>query len=222
MPRKYRIVMPGRPHHVVQRGNRRQQVFFSPQDKEIYLSLLKEAAIKNNVKIWAYCLMDNHVHFILVPEMESSLAKSVAETNRRYTCIINKRNHWRGYLWQGRFLSSVMDDCYLMRALRYVENNPVRSRLVKSAWDYPWSSAKAHVFGKYDPVLDDFPEKGLITDWKDFLTQSELEPVLKDIRQRNLACLPLAEKDYIQKLSVDLGIDFSLLNPRPNGRPRKN
>jgi putative transposase len=221
MPRKYRIVMAGRPHHVVQRGNRRQQVFFSPQDKEVYLKFLKEAAIKNHVKIWAYCLMDNHVHLILVPETQPSLAKAVAEANRRFTCIINKRNEWRGYLWQGRFLSSVMDDCYLIKALHYVENNPVRAGIVKNPWDYTWSSAKAHVLGGRDPVLDDFPDNGLIADWKSFLMQPDLENVLQDIRQRNLACLPLAEKDFIQKLSVDFGIDFAILNPRPNGRPGK-
>ena len=213
--------MAGRPHHVVQRGNRRQQVFFYPQDKEVYLKFLKEAAIKHHVKIWAYCLMDNHVHLILVPETQVSLARAVAEVNRRFTCIINKRNKWRGYLWQGRFLSSVMDDCYLIRALRYVENNRVRAGIVKSPWDYAWSSAKAHVFGGWDPVLDAFPDNGLIADWKNFLMQPDLENVLQDIRRRNLACLPLAEKDFIQQLSKDFGIDFAILNPRPNGRPRK-
>ncbi|MFH0753836.1 MAG: transposase [Candidatus Omnitrophota bacterium] len=222
MPRKYRIVIAGKPHHVTQRGNRRQPVFFSSYDKGIYLKLLKEATVKNQVKIWAYCLMDNHVHLILVPEVEASLAKAVAEVNRRFTCIINKRNKWRGYLWQGRFLSSVMDDCYLIRAMHYVENNPVRAGIVKRAWEYPWSSASTHVFGSQDSILDVFPYERLIGDWRQFLMQTELEGILLDIRQRSRGCLPLGENEFIQKLSIDLGIDFALLNPRPNGRPKKN
>ena len=145
MPRHYRIVVPGRPHHVMQRGNRRQKVFFYPGDKDVYLRLLKEQTDKHEVQIWAYCLMENHVHVIMVPSSPEGLARSVAETNRRFTCMINDRYSWRGYLWQGRFLSSVMDDTYLLRALRYVENNPVRARIVKRAEDHPWSSARAHV-----------------------------------------------------------------------------
>ena len=153
MPRKHRIVVPEKPHHVIQRGNRRQQVFFYPGDKILYLKLLKEQVDKHNVEVWAYCLMDNHVHMILVPKTKEGLAKAVAETNRRFTCQINARYGWRGYLWQGRFISFVMDEIYLVRTLRYVENNPVRAGMVERAWDYLWSSARHHVKGVEDAVL---------------------------------------------------------------------
>src|SRR5580698_4015778 len=131
MPRKYRIVVPDQPHHVIQRGNRRQQVFFYPGDKILYLKLLKEQAAKHCVEVWAYCLMDNHVHLVLFPKTQEGLAKAVAETNRQFTRCINARYDWRGYLWQGRFLSFVMDEAYLLRTLRYVENNPVRAGIVE-------------------------------------------------------------------------------------------
>ena len=105
MSRIARVVNAGFPHHVIQRGNRRQDVFFSAADKEEYISLMKEQSKKHDLKIWAYCLMDNHVHLIVVPEVREGLAKAVGEAHRRYTRMVNFREHWRGYLWQGRFSS---------------------------------------------------------------------------------------------------------------------
>ncbi len=221
MARKYRIIVPERPHHVIQRGNRRQQVFFFSHDKKTYLSLLKEQTEKYNVKVFAYCLMDNHVHLILMPYDKGSLSKAVAETNRRFSCMINNRYQWRGYLWQGRFLSSVIDEIYFLRVLHYVENNPVRAKIVKNAWQYPWSSAMAHITKEKNPILCDFPESEIIKDWKSFLTQPIPENILHDIRQRNQRSLPIAEKPFIEKLAKEYNIDPNALSPRPSGRPLK-
>lgn len=221
MPRKFRIVIAGHPHHVVQRGNRRQVVFFSSEDKKEYLRLLKEQVRRQEVLVWAYCLMDNHVHLILVPNKEEALAKAVAETNRRFTCIINRRNEWRGYLWQGRFLSSVMDDVYLLRALHYVENNPVRAGMVKKAWEYPWSSARAHVLGHVDDLLSDIPSDKRIRDWKEFLVCPAGERELDEVRKNSRAGLPLGEKFFVERLAKRLGLETAALYPRSGGRPRK-
>ncbi len=221
MPRKYRIVVPERPHHVIQRGNRRQQVFFYPGDKILYLKLLKEQVDKHNVEIWAYCLMDNHVHLILVPKTREGLAKAVAETNRRFTCQINARYGWRGYLWQGRFISFVMDEIYLMRALHYVENNPVRARIVEKAWEYPWSSARHHVNVEVNPLVTYCPAVSVIEDWKEYLMKPELEDVLNEIRKRNLNGLPLGEEGFLQSLASKFEVKMEDLKPRSNGRPRK-
>jgi putative transposase len=110
MARVARIVGPGMPHHVTQRGNRRQQTFFSDDDYRAYLLLLKEWCGHRGNRIWAYCLMPNHAHLIVVPKMEDGLCRGIGEAHRRYTRRINFREGWRGHLWQGRFASYVMDE----------------------------------------------------------------------------------------------------------------
>ena len=221
MPRKSRIVVPQKPHHVIQRGNRRQQVFFYPGDKILYLKLLKEQAVKHNVEVWAYCLMDNHVHLVLVPETKDGLAKAVAETNRRFTCKINERYGWRGYLWQGRFISFVMDENYLLRTLRYVENNPVRAGMVEKAWDYLWSSARHHVNGVEDPLLTYCHATSIAGGWKGYLIKPEEEGALNEIRKGNVSGLPLGEDSFIESVASDLNMKVENLKPKPNGRPKK-
>jgi len=221
MPRKQRIVIPEQPHHVIQRGNRRQQVFFYPGDKILYLKLLKEQSEKHNVAIWAYCLMDNHVHLVLVPKTQEGLAKTVAETNRRFTRYINARYDWRGYLWQGRFISFVMDDAYLLQTLHYVENNPVKAGIVKNAWDYLWSSARSHVNGTQDPLLSHCPVISTMEDWKEYLIKPQTEGILEEIRKRNLTGLPLGDNRFLELLAAKFDINVDDLKPKPNGRPRK-
>jgi putative transposase len=222
MPRRQRIVVPEQPHHVIQRGNRRQKVFFYPGDKILYLKLLKEQVDKYNVEVWAYCLLDNHVHLVLVPKTQEGLAKAVAETNRRFTCKINARYDWRGYLWQGRFISFVMDENYLVNTLRYVENNPVRAGIVENAWDYLWSSARNHVKGTIDPLLSYCPATTLIGDWKEYLIKSENEGILDEIRKRNLNGLPLGEDHFLEALAEKIAIKVDDLKPKANGRPKKS
>src|SRR5208337_2974495 len=136
-----RVVIPGVPHHLTQRGNRRQKVFFGQDDYEAYLELLREWCAERGVEVWAYCLMPNHVHLIVVPQSEEGLRRAIGEAHRRYTRRVNFREDWRGHLWQGRFASFPVDEEHLIAAARYVERNPVRARLARRAWDYRWSSA---------------------------------------------------------------------------------
>lgn len=133
MARMARLVVPGYPHHVTQRGNRRQKTFFSIDDYASYIKLLAAAKSKAGVEVWAYCLMPNHVHLVVVPKTESSLAALFSDAHRRYTRRINAREGWKGHLWQERFHSSVMDENYLLSTVRYVELNPVRARLCDQA-----------------------------------------------------------------------------------------
>ena len=133
MARLARLVIPGLPHHVTQRGNRRQQTFFNDGDYVAYLELMAEWCREEGVEIWSYCLMPNHVHLIAVPKTEDGLRRAIGEAHRRYTRRINFREKWRGYLWQGRFASFIMDEPYLLAAARYVELNPVRAKLVDRA-----------------------------------------------------------------------------------------
>jgi putative transposase len=169
MPRLARIVFPGMPHHVTQRGNRRGPVFFEDGDQLRYLGFLSQAAKSCETEIWAYCLMPNHVHLIAVPKDKDGLRALFAEAHRRYTRFINWRHGWTGHLWQGRFGSVAMDENHLASALRYVALNPVRARLVANPEDWQFSSVHAHLSGQSDgvvqvqPVLSRFPDfRGLI------------------------------------------------------------
>src|SRR4030042_452313 len=103
MPRIARVVIPGCPHHIVQRGNRRQRVFFNDDDRIYYLQLLRKYGDLEGIKFWAYCLMENHVHLIAVPSHHQSLFKGLGMAHWKYTLKVNLREDWRGYLWQGRF-----------------------------------------------------------------------------------------------------------------------
>ena len=160
----------GFPHHITQRGNRRQQTFFSEEDYREYMSLMSEWCNRCNVEIWAYCLMPNHTHLIAVPASEESLRKAIGEAHRRYTRHINFLKGWRGYLWQGRFASYPMDESYLLAAARYIEFNPVRAGLVEKPGDYLWSSASAHLSGKDNKLVKVSPLLDIAGSWKDFLS----------------------------------------------------
>ena len=159
MARRARVVIPGTPHHVTQRGNRRQQTFFCDADYLAYLHLAAEAFQEAGVEVWAYCLMPNHVHLIAVPPRPEALAEAVGATHLRYTRQVNRREAWTGYLWQGRFASLPMDEDYLLTCARYVGLNPVRAGLCARAVDWPWSSVRAHLEGRSDLLLTAQPLK---------------------------------------------------------------
>ena len=165
MGRQARIVIPGCPHHIIHRGNRKQDVFIDENDNSIYLKYLHENAVKYGIKIWAYCLMKNHIHLIAVPDYENSFAKGLCETHKRYAWYINNREGWVGHLWQGRFMSFPLNERHLYAAVRYVENNPVRAGIVRNAEDYMWSSALTHVTGIHNTLLSDCYLLRVIDDW---------------------------------------------------------
>lgn len=147
MARLSRIVIPDVAHHVTQRGNRRLPVFFSDADRTAYIDLLAQGCAAAGVDCLGWCLMDNHVHLILVPRHADGLRAALGEAHRRYTRRINFREGWRGYLFQGRFASYPMDDAHLVAAIRYVENNPVAAGMVQEAAHWRWSSARSHHAG---------------------------------------------------------------------------
>jgi len=157
MPRSARVVIPKAPHHVIQRGNRRQLTFFDADDYRAYLEIAAEAFAAAKVEVWAYCLMPNHVHLIATPADELGLAKAVGAAHQRYTWRVNQKQGWTGCLWQSRFGSFAMDDRYMRLCARYIGLNPVRAGLVKRAIDWPWSSVTAHLTGRLDPLLSPAP-----------------------------------------------------------------
>ncbi len=205
MPRIGRVVIPDIPHHIIQRGNRSQRVFFGEADKAFYAKLLKGHGEKAGLSFLAYCLMDNHVHLIVVPKTEASLAEGLGEAHRKYTTIVNFREDWRGYLWQGRFSSFAMDEIHFYRAVRYVERNPVRAGIVARAEDYPWSSARAHVLAQPDPLLSDISPFLRVDDWAGYLRDSDDEAFLDRIRKCSRTGRPLGEESFLVALEQRTG-----------------
>jgi len=219
MARLARVVVPGYPHHVTQRGNRRLPTFFSDDDYEAYLALMAEQCAACGVAIWAWCLMPNHVHLIAVPKTAEALARAVGEAHRRYTRRINFREGWRGYLWQGRFGSFVMQRRHALAAVRYVERNPVRAGLVRRAWAWPWSSARAHVQGRGDALIaPGGPLAAEVTDWRAYLAAEEDEATLERLRRHGRTGRPLGPVSFLRRLERRL--DRRLVPGTP-GRPRK-
>ncbi len=220
MARLPRIVIPGYPHHVTQRGNRRNRVFFDEGDYALYLDLLSEAAHKAETEIWCYCLMPNHVHLIAVPSDKDGLRETSADAHRRYTGYINARLRVTGHLWQGRFGSVVMDEAHLFHAVRYVSLNPVRAKLVPQAQDWQWSSVAAHLSGKDDklvkvaPILERYGEFGA------FLGQTtEDSTAFKSLRQSETTGRPLGGEEWMEKLEKLTG---RAMKPQKRGPKKKD
>src|SRR5277367_5266883 len=159
MARLPRVAIPDLPHHVTQRGNARQPVFAHDSDRATYLQLLRQYCELYQVALLGYCLMSNHVHLIAVPRTTTALADALRHTHGRYAAYWNARLASSGHVWQGRFYSCPLDELHLEEALRYVELNPVRARMVANPVQWKWSSAAAH--------CADVPNAGLdMTRWQ--------------------------------------------------------
>jgi putative transposase len=221
MSRIARVVVTDVPHHVTQRGNYQQTVFSESKDRELYLRWIEEYSDRCELKIWAYCLMDNHVHFIVVPKRPDSMARTFNQAHMRYSQYFNWKMGKKGHLWQGRFYSCPLDEGHLYAAVRYVENNPVRAGFVERAEDYPWSSARNHMRtqGVSSPVLsEDLSLLEEITDWQRYLAAPDEAPMIERIRKCTLTGRPAGSDSFTRKIERLLG--RSLVS-EPVGRPRK-
>ncbi len=220
MARIARVVAPNIPHHITQRGNRRQQVFFKDQDYQTYLELIARFCGRNGVEVWAYCLMPNHVHLIAVPERADSLRKAIGEAHRRYTRYINFRERWRGHLWQERFASFPMDENHLLAAARYVELNPVRAKLVRRPGQYTWSSASAHLRGQDDILVKTGPLLEIGGDWQTFLSGGISENKAEKLRTHERTGRPLGDDSFVLSLEALLGRTLRRKKPGPKKKAK--
>jgi len=214
MTRISRVIAPGTPHHITQRGNRRQPTFFSDDDYTAYLDLMAEWCEKYHVEVWAWCLMPNHVHLIAVPESEEGLARAMGEAHRRYTRYINFREQWRGHLWQERFASFPMDETYLLATARYIEMNPVAAKLVACPEEYPWSSARAHLTAQNDKLVKVEPLLSRVGHWKEFLSLSS-EQEMTTLRKHERSGRPLGEDAFVERMEVLLARPLRPQKPGP-------
>ena len=215
MARMPRVVVPGYPHHVTQRGSRRQRTFFNEADYSLYLELLAEARQRAGIEFWAYCLMPNHVHHVVVPHDKTSLTVLFREAHRRYTRKINCRNGWRGHLWQERFHSFVTDERHLLAAVRYVELNPVRAGLVEQPEAWPWSSARAHLRGRNDRLVEVHPMLSRVGDWGSYLTATDSQEMIDAIRMHTRTGRPQGSDSFLAALEEQTGRSLRKKKPGP-------
>lgn len=219
MPRQARIVIPGLTHHITQRGNYHQDIFSQESDYKQYCEWIEEYAQEANLDINAYCLMSNHIHFIVIPKKDKDLAEVFKTVHMRYAHYINRKRAVKGHLWQGRFYSCILDDKHLYRAIRYIENNPVRVKMVKKAWDYAWSSALDHVGERSKPLIKLSAYKPIKNkDWKDYLKENDPE-MINDIRLKTNKGLVVGTDKFVKRLEGILKRSLKCLS---QGRPKKS
>ena len=219
MPRAARIVVPGIPYHITQRGNRREDVFFCDGDRDLYLKLLLQYSRKHGLAVKGYCLMTNHVHLVAVPERESSLRDVFKPVHVCYAQHVNRTRRLTGHVWQGRFYSCPLDDAHYVQAMRYVERNPVRAGMVGRAVDYPWSSAAGHCGLRQDVFA---PETEFLAetagDWQAYLSEDGDAAEMERLRAHTRTGTPLGGVTFLNLLETYLKRP---VRPRGRGRPRK-
>ena len=221
MARLARIVIPGIPHHVTQRGNRRERTFFEDADYKRYRTMLGDAAKRAGAEVWAYCLMPNHVHLIVVPSGEDGLRRTFADAHRRYTGKINARHEWTGHLWQGRFGAVAMDEAHLLAAVRYVALNPVGAGLVRRARDWPWSSVGAHLSGQDDALVTVAPLLERYGDFEEILDRQAEEEASTwaALRKSETTGRPVGRSEWLLELEGRSG--RKLMPAKPGRKPKE-
>jgi len=207
MPRIARVVVPDIPYHITQRGNHRQDVFLTPDDRQRYLELLGQYSSACGLDVLGYCLMTNHVHIIGIPRRLYSMSRTIRTVQMRHTQVVNREMKWSGHLWHSRYFSCALDEVYLFKAMRYVEQNPVRAGLVRRAEDYPWSSAAFHcgVSQKADFLFTSDELERMFEDWSAVLAEVPDKESMEIIRRRTMTGIPCGDERFIRKISKNVG-----------------
>jgi putative transposase len=207
MPRLARTVIENVPCHITQRGNHRQDVFYTIDDRTRYLEMLSQYASRYSLDIAAYCLMTNHIHVVAIPRKSDSMSRTIQTVQMRHTQSINRERKWSGHLWHSRYFSTPLDDRYFVQAIRYVGQNPVRAGLVRSAVEYPWSSAAFHC-GMPDQTGILRIEKGyemIFDGWESFLKELTDETVIETLRRRTMTGIPCGDEKFMRRISKLIG-----------------
>ena len=222
MPRSARIVVPYIPHHITQRGNRREDIFLDDSDRETYLEIIRKVCVRQELRIHGWCLMSNHIHLVATPPREDSLARAVGHAHHLYSKAFNEKHNLIGHIWHSRYYSCPLDEVHFINALVYVDRNPVRAGLVAKPWKWRWSSASAHVDGS-DPMnmLDMewwlwFSER---TGWRERIAGEQRMDEIELLRRHTQSGRPLGSEKFVKGIERRLGYPVTL-NPR--GRPRKD
>lgn len=219
MARQARVTLADTPHHISQRGNRGEAVFFERADFEQYRALMAEQCRLHHIGIWAYCLMPNQIHLISRPAKAENLARAVGEAHRRYTRYINDKMNWRGHLFQDRFYSYAMDEGAVTDAAHFIETMPAMAGISPKPVNYLWSSARAHLRGAEDPLLSpQRPMMELVADWEGFLAMPMPGKIMDEIATHLQTGRPRGGNEFLDMAEEALGRRVRAL---PVGRPRK-
>lgn len=225
MARLPRLVIPGLPHHVIQRGNDRKAIFRDDVDRRRYLEILLDAAHTYRVAVHAYVLMDNHVHLLASPETVEGLSRTMQSLGRRYVGWFNARHGRSGTLWEGRFRCAVIEtERYLLNCMRYIELNPIRAGLVLQAGEFRWSSAGFHLGQRQDQLVTDHPLFWALGNtpfereaaWRSMLDQGLLDQEVKKISESALKGWACGGDAFLAWLKNRTERPVA---PRPRGRP---
>jgi putative transposase len=222
MPRMPRAVLVNTPHHLTQRGLDRQQVFSCDADYDVYLGLVRSCAERSGVALLGYCLMPNHVHWVVAPREPDSLARAFGDAHGRYAAYANALRARSGHFWQNRFFSCSLDRAHLWTAMRYVERNPVRALISDSASAFRWSSAAAHLGAISPPVwLESEPMRSTFTpeQWAIYLAADTFGEAEIDVRQNTHTGRPSGSPDFVEWAESSLG---RRLSPQKGGRSSKS
>jgi putative transposase len=214
------------PYHVYQRGNRKLNIFHDDEDKAFYMKRFMYFKRQKRVKLYAWCLMDNHVHFVLEPQNLKSLYKLFLCLNTSYVAYYNKKYNTTGKLFGNRYCSCILDHEHFYNAMRYVELNPIKAGMVSSLEDYYWSSTQENLGLRNRYYLSKLPNafKSLILRWKEYLLEGlmiekqQIQEVFQNIKRSTFKGLPAGGIDFIKHLEKLLGIDLIM---RPRGRPKE-
>ena len=219
MTRIARVVVPDVPHHVTQRGNRGERIFFADDDYALYRDWLGESCRRFAVEVWAYCQMPNHVHLILAPSDADGLALALSRAHRLYSGFVNARARQTGHLFQSRFGSVAMEEAHLLNAVRYVALNPVRARLVADARDWPHSSVGTHLAGREDGLVAVRRVLDRVANFADLLASDADDPSFAPLRRSELIGRPLGSPSFVAAVEARLG---RRLAPGKRGRKPRN
>jgi len=220
MPRVARLVIPGYPYHITHRGNNKQTIFITEEDKRKYLYLFEEARKKFNMKVIAYCIMNNHVHYIAIAQDALSFARTINTAHMGYARYFNHKYSCVGHLWQGRYYSCILDDAHLIAAVRYVERNPVRAGIVSKPWDWVWSSAREHLELEYKGIilLENVNVYIPLSSWREYIDMPDLDTDIREIRKQTFAQRAWAEDSFKDLIETKYGVQ---LKSKKRGRPKK-
>ncbi len=214
MPRSRRIVVPGLPHHITQRGNRRMNVFLDVADRRVFLRILREVSLLYSLQHYSYSLMTNHFHLISSPEEAPSLSLTIRDVLGPDAAYFNHKYGFSGRLWRGRFYSTVLDETHFWAALRHVERNPVRAGMVIRAEEYEWSAAATHCSLKHDRLLTALPGiPDFIGDWSTWIAGEDDLQEIKIIRRTTKTGRPCGSSGFVEELEGILGVKLRAHKP---------